>query len=118
MGHRLSKKAWDHFKQEFPEDVKNLTAFEVKLDRSNLKTYRYYPKKRKKSKTNSQKYGVELGPMIDWLDEIIDNQYYLELDRTKQDKVFAILKIYFLEESDAVGFKLVFSEKDLTKIQL
>lgn len=111
MGYRISKQVWDHFRKKFPDDVKNLTCFSFTVNRSNVVLLR-------NSKNNFQKYGVELGTIVNWLDEVIDNQYYLEIERIAKNKLLAKIKVYFFEETDAIAFKISFGEKDLTKIQL
>jgi hypothetical protein len=120
MGQRLNYKAWNYLKEEFPEEMKSLTQVNFSTSRSNLvflnRRFRKVKKNKKIEKTNSELFGIDLGCFFDWMDDNSSSQYYVNIDnKTRQDNA-VIVQLYFFEETDAVGFKLVFGEKDLTFI--
>lgn len=110
-------------KGHFAEDVENMTTFSVSLDRCNIfpsyariyKNRRRNPNRKKaKDKSNTELFGIELGPMFDWLNENTNDQYYAEMVKKAGTAREAMINFYFIDEADAMAFKLVFSEKDLT----
>lgn len=121
MGHRIDVVAWTYMKGHFAEDIENMTTFSVSLDRCNIfpshaRLYRKRNPNRKKAKdkTNTERFGIELGPMFDWLNENTNDQYYAEMAKKPDTVREAMINFYFMDEADAMAFKLVFSEKDLT----
>ena len=121
MGHRITPKAWNHLKEHFAEDIENMTTFSVSLDRCNifpsharLSRKRNPNRKKAKDKTNIERFGVDLGPMFDWLDDNTNDQYYAEMGKKAGTTRAAVINFYFIDEGDAMGFKLMFGEKDLT----
>jgi len=123
MGHRITASAWAYMKKHFAEDIENMVTFSVSLDRCNIfpshariyKTRRRNSNRKKaRDKTNTEQYGIELGPMFDWLNENTNDQYYAELAKQQGTVREAMINFYFMDETDAMAFKLVFSEKSLT----
>lgn len=115
MGKRLTVKAWEYFKEQYPEDIEGLSCFDVSFDRLNIfpsYTRRGKLKKAKNTpKSNIERYGVELGPILDWLDDNTNEQYYANINRDKEGYRIIYIRFYFFEETDAVAFKLMFGEK-------
>jgi len=109
MGKRISDNTWRYLKKNTPDIIDGLPIVTIKLDRHNIFPNHFLLKYKHKSKTNSERYGVELGPAIDWLDENTNDEYYVEMG-DDEDRLKNII-IYFHEESDAMAFKLVLGEK-------
>ena len=121
MGHRITPKAWCHLKEHFAEDIENMTTFSVSLDRCNifpsharLLRKRNPNRKKAKDKSNTERFGVDWGPMFDWLDDNTNDQYYSEMTKKDETDRAAVINFYFIDEGDAMAFKLMFGEKDLT----
>jgi len=110
MGERLTLKAWKYIEEQYPNDIETLSYFDVPFDRLNVFP-NYYRLKSKKSKNNTERYGVELGPIIDWLDDNTNEQYYVNIDREYNGFRLMPVRFYFFDETDAVAFKLMFGEK-------
>ena len=98
-----------------PEDIEKMTRLDISVNRFNLKMKSRLKRRSKKiksspTKSNKQRYGSELGSIIDWLDENCSSPYYAKFadedaHSTKKDKIVAV---YFIEESDAMAVKLMF----------
>lgn len=119
MGQRIAAVAWHEFKKQFPDDIEKMTTFDVSLDQYNLFLPRIRRKpskysKKAEDKSNIEMFGIELGPMIDWLNENTNDQYYAEVAEKKRGVRAIRIKFYFMDEGDAMAFKLMFFEKDLT----
>ena len=121
MGHRITATAWHYLKEHYAEDIENMTTFSVSLDRCNIfpshaRIFRKRNPNRKKAKdkSNTELFGIELGPMFDWLNENTNDQYYAEMAKKSGTSREAMINFYFMDEADAMAFKLVFSEKNLT----
>lgn len=115
MGKRLTVKAWEYFKEQYPDDIEDLSYFDVPFDRLNIFPSYTKWRKRKKAKnapkSNVERYGLELGPILDWLDDNTNEQYYANINRDKEGYRIIHIRFYFFEETDAVAFKLMFGEK-------
>lgn len=118
MGHRISASAWTYMREHFAEDIDDMATFSVSLDRCNIfpSHARIFKKrnpnrKKAKDKSNSELFGVELGPMFDWLNENTNDQYYADMAKQQGTVREAMINFYFMDEADAMAFKLVFSEK-------
>lgn len=120
MGHRISASAWTYMREHFAEDVEKMATLTVSLDRCNIfpshaRLLKRNPNRKKaKDKTNIERFGAELGPMFDWLDENTNDQYYIERAKIKGNRRETEINCYFIDESDAMAFKLMFGEKNLT----
>ena len=108
MGKRISETAWRLFNEQHSDAVKNLTTFVVPFDKQNI-----FPRKfrRKASKNNTERFGIELGPAIDWLDNNTNNEYYAKIYRESNGHRIMEVIFYFYDEYDAMAFKLVFGDK-------
>ena len=117
MGHRITTKAWLHLKENFAEDIKKMTIFEISVDRCNLFNSRAKVSRKEANKgkvrerSNIERYGIELGPIFDWLNENANDQYYAERGVNSGTSRNAMIVFYFMDEGDAMAFKLMFSEK-------
>ena len=121
MGQRISNRSWQHLKETFPEDIEKLTHVTFTTSRSNIAflNRRFYRRVagKKLKKTNTELYGVDLGVFFDWLDENSESQYYAKMDNKTRHQNTVKIDMYFFEETDAIAFKIVFGEKDLTFIE-
>ena len=118
MGHRLTISAWNHMKENFPEEIEKLICIKMPFDRNSIPS-RWLSSKKKNKKTAEQKtyierYGIDLGPVIDWLDANTNDQHYIDINRKNTGNRNTAINFYFFDEGDAMGFKLMFGEKDLT----
>lgn len=112
MGKRVSENAWRLFKESNPDAIDELMKVVVKFDRQNIFPNHFSVRyKGSKSKNNTERFGVELGPAIDWLDENTNDEYYVEINRGGGGNAIIELVFYFHDEGDAVGFKLLIGEK-------
>ena len=118
MGQQLTPNAWQHLKKEFPEEIENLSCINFVTSRSNLAflNRRSYRRKggKKVKKSKMERYGHELGELSTWLDDHSEGQYYMDIDNKTRSNNKVTVRLYFFEETDAIAFKLVFGEKDLT----
>jgi len=113
---RITTTAWSYLKSNYSEEIEKMAMIEVSVNRFNIGLKRYRKRKSlkprpKKKKNNIQRHGPELGNILDWLEDNCSDQYYptfidekLE-DRHKTEK---IVQVYFMEETDAMAFKLVY----------
>ena len=119
MAHRLTISAWNHMKDNFPEEIEKLICINMPFDRNNIPSrWLSSTKKNKKmaeQKTYIERYGVELGPIVDWLDENTNDQHYIDIDPKNVGNRYTLINFYFFDDTDAVAFKWMFGEKDLTK---
>ena len=104
----MSAEAYSFIQNEFPG---KLSCLELKI--SDFKTFRYRKrrksKKPRKQKTNAERYGNHLTTILDWLDENCNDLYFPKKDNVDRHTKEATIKFYFIEESDAMAFKLTFS---------
>lgn len=110
---KITTTAWSYMKKEFPEEIEKMALIEVSVNRFNMGLLRHYRKRKKviKKKTNVQRYGSELGGILDWLEDNCSGQYYPKFrDETIGDsyKTEKIVQVYFMDETDAMAFKLVY----------
>lgn len=108
MAKRISTQAWSYFKQNYPSDIENMIKVGFPISRMNV----FIQRRRKKrvSKTNIERFGYELGRIIDWLDECCNDHYYAEFDEKSRGSLSdsVIINFYFMEDADAVAFRLMF----------
>ena len=111
MGKRLTLNAWQIFKENYPDDVKDIITVDFPVNRYNIFIKRRRKKKKKKiANINVERYGKELGNLINWLDENINEQYHVEFDTNEKYTKDRIIKFYFMDETDAMAFKLMFEK--------
>lgn len=105
-------------KDAFPEDIEKMVCISMPFDRSNIPTRWLSPKKKNKKKaeqkTSVERFGVELGPVIKWLNENTNDQHYVDINQENTGNRNTTVRFYFFDETDATAFKLMFGEKDLT----
>lgn len=108
MGKRISETAWLFFKKQYPDITKIFIKIDILVDKQNV-----FPKNtiKIKLKTNIERFGGELGPIIDWLDENINDQYYVKVNQFVSGLRYTTISFYFQNEYDAMAFKLVFGDK-------
>lgn len=112
MGKRISEKAWHVFIEANPDAAKEITSFNVKFDRQNVFPNFYkYRKKQKCSKSNTERFGIELGPALDWLDDNTNEEYYVMIDRASKGYRIMEVTFFFCDDGDAMAFKLIIGEK-------
>ena len=112
---RISATSWSYLKSNFPSEVEKMSMIEVPINRFNLAIRQYRRKTKtsstRKRKTNIQKYGNELGNIVDWLEENCSGQFYPTFkhkSRGQRHTPETIVQVYFMEESDAMAFKLFY----------
>ena len=110
MGLRLTLKAWQIFKEKYPDDIKDVVTVDFPVNRYNIFIKRRRKSKKKPSKTNIERYGKELGTLIDWLDDNINEQYYVAFSGKEEYARDRIIRFYFMDETDAMAFKLMFEK--------
>ena len=110
MGQRLTLKAWQIFKENYPDDIKDVVTVDFPVNRYNIFIKRRRKNKNKPSKSNIERYGKELGTLIDWLDKNINEQYYVAFNGKEVYTTDRTIRFYFMEETDAMAFKLMFEK--------
>lgn len=111
---KITATAWSYLKTNYPEELEKMAKIEVSVNRFNLALKRIRRRKSKtprKKKTEVQRYGEELAGILGWLDCNCEGQYYPTFRTEKysdQHKMEKIVEVYFMEETDAMAFKLVF----------
>ena len=111
MGQRLTLNAWNIFKENFPECIEDIITVDFPVSRYNIFIKRRRRRKNMPSKTNKERYGKELGTLIEWLDENINEQYHVEFEEKEERYIKnRTIRFYFMEETDAMAFKLMFEK--------
>ena len=102
----MTADAFQYLKTQFPEDFKNMEVLIIEISRFDL-----FRVKKKKKKTNADRYGEKLAEIIQWLDDNCDQPYYSKTnyaETRRSGKVMADVSFYFVEPTDAMAFKLMF----------
>ena len=109
---RISATAWVYLRDNYPDDVKQMHRVDIPVNSFNTllkkRSRRSKKPKQKKAKTNQQKYGQELGEIIDWLEENCNDQFYAKFQKGSWDDPNKVVEFFFMEETDAMAFKLMF----------
>jgi len=114
MSKRISATGWTHLKRTYPDDVSKMHHLNIPVNRFNVFLTKQLRRKRKeklqdKEKvTNIDRYGQQLGYILDWLDENCNDMYYAENEGISQFTPDMTVGFYFMEETDAMAFKLMF----------
>jgi len=114
MSKRISATAWTHLKRTYPDDVSKMHHLNIPVNRFNVfltKALRRKKLKKLRDKekiTNIDRYGQQLGYILDWLDENCNDMYYAENEGISQFTANMTVGFYFMEETDAMAFKLMF----------
>ncbi len=112
MSKRISATGWTHLKKTYPDDVAKMHHLNVNVNRFNVfLTNRLRAKKMAKLKdkpTNIDRYGHQLGQILDWLDENCNDMFYVQNEGLSQLRSDMTVGFYFMDEGDAMGFKLMF----------
>lgn len=82
-------------------EVSGFTRFRYRRRRKNAKP--------KKKKTAIQRYGEQLASILEWLDENISEPFYPRLVQTQRLNWDTKIEFYFMDEGDAMAFKLMFT---------
>ena len=94
-----------YLRKNFPEDFAQMARFELKV--ANFSRFRYM-RKRKKRRTNIEKYGEQLAEILDWLDENCSEPYYPRLVKDQPLSWDTMVEFYFTDDTDAMAFRLMF----------
>lgn len=109
MTKRIPAASWTYLKKNYPDDVVNMACIKIPVNRFNVFMKKRFGTKNKKiSKNNVQRYGRQLGCILDWIDENCNDMYYAEpgdIDFTSSN---LIIEFYFMDETDAMALKLMF----------
>lgn len=108
---KLSPKQFKWVRDTFPDEFKKMSCVEIEVNKFNLSSrWRRSSRNLKNISDNIKVYGPDIGPIFDYLDENCVETYYPQLDdeqrRSSADN--AKIKFYFTDETDAVGFSLMF----------
>ena len=105
----MTAQAVSFLKTKFPEEYKKMPVVTVTVGQ--LALFRYKNRKKKK-KTDVERYGEHLANILEWLDNNCNEPYYARFDQdtlhrssTSADVIFG-----FMDETDAFAFKLMFEE--------
>ena len=112
MSKRISATGWTHLKRTYPDDVTKMHHLNISVNRFNVfltKTLRRKKLKKLKNKaTNTDRYGRQLGYILDWLDENCNDMYYAQNEGHSILTADMSVGFYFMDEGDAMAFKLMF----------
>lgn len=114
MTKRITATGWTHLKKTYPDDVAKMHHLNISVNRFNVFLTRALRQKKlakiqKQDKiTNVDRYGQQLGYILDWLDENCNDMYYAENEGITQYTSDMSIGFYFMEETDAMAFKLMF----------
>lgn len=114
MSKRISATGWTHLKRTYPDDVSKMHHLNIPVNRFSVFLTRSLRQKklaklRKQGKiTNVDRYGQQLGYILDWLDENCNDMYYAENQGLLHFTSDMTVGFYFMEETDAMAFKLMF----------
>ncbi len=106
MNKHMTSEAFSYLKMNFPEDFKKMEVLEIEISRFDL-----FRVKKKKKKTNKDRYGVILASMMEWLNENCDQPWYAKMNYAESRMARSALttvQFYFMEPTDAMAFKLMF----------
>ena len=104
---RMTAKAFSFIQQEHPDKMSRL-EIEVS-DFIKFRGHRRKKAKLKKDKTDTQRYGEQVGSILEWLDENTTEPYFPRVVPNQRLKWDTAIEFYFVEETDAMAFKLMFS---------
>jgi len=104
MSMRMTSTAFLHVQNNFPGQM---TRLEMEVASFNM--FRYRRIRKKKKKTNVERYGEELAAILKWLDENVSEPYYPRKVTDQKLCWDTKIEFFFIEESDAMAFKLCFS---------
>ncbi len=102
----MTSEAFAYLKKDFPEEFSKMEILEVEVSRFDL-----FRSKKKKNKTNVDRFGEKLAEIIEWLDDNCDQPYYAKMnygESKRSGKALVTVSFYFIEPTDAMGFKLMF----------
>jgi len=114
MSKKISATAWTHLKKTYPDDVLKMHHLNISVNRFNVfLTKRLCQKKIKKLQdktkiTNTDRFGQQLGYILDWLNENCNDMYYVQNEGISQLTADMSVGFYFMDETDAMAFKLMF----------
>ena len=104
----MTATAFSYIQKQHPDEmlrleieVSDFTKFKYRRRRKNAKP--------KKKKTNIQKYGEQLASIIEWLDANANEPYFPRLVQDQRLSWSTKIEFYFMDEGDAMAFKLMFS---------
>lgn len=104
----MTATAFGYIQKQHPDEM-----FRLEIEVSDFKRFRFRRRRKnakpKKKKTNIQKYGEQLASILEWLDENSSDPYF---PRTVQEQKLSWntkIEFYFIDESDAMAFKLMFT---------
>ncbi len=108
MSKRMTATAFSYIQKQHPDEmlrleieVSDFTRFKYRRRRKNAKP--------KKKKTSIQKYGEQLSSIIEWLDANANEPYFPRLVQDQRLSWDTKIEFYFIDEGDAMAFKLMFS---------
>lgn len=110
MSKRMSTHAYCTIRALYPDDVSKMATITIEV--SDFNRFRY--RKRRKKRTNTERYGEQLTEILEWLDENCNDHYYPRTANKVFDKSVGYtagtnIDFLFMDETDALGFKLCFS---------
>lgn len=106
MKRRMTPEAFSYLKKEFPEDFKKMAVLDIDVSRFDL-----FRVKKKKNKTNKDRFGDKLAGILEWLDGNCDQPFYARMNYREskfQGSSVVTVSFYFIEPTDAMAFKLMF----------
>ena len=107
MSKRMTATAFGYIKKQHPD---KMTRLEIEV--SDFTVFRYHRRRKNskpKKKTNAQKYGEHLASILEWLDENSSDPYFPQLVQGQRLRWDTKIEFYFVDEADAMAFKLMFS---------
>ncbi len=114
MSKRITATGWTHLKRTYPDDVSKMHHLNIPVNRFNVFLTRALRRKKlkklrdKEKITNVDRYGQQLGYILDRLHENCNDMYYVENEGITQYTSVMNVVIYFMVETDAMAFKLMF----------
>lgn len=110
MSKRMTFDTANFLREQYPEDFANMSKVIVEVSRFNLPHYRRRRKKvSQEQKTNTYRFGPDLGPILDWLDENCSEVYIGRFAENEKLNENARVQFEFTNAADAMAFKLMFS---------
>ena len=106
MNKRMPADTFLYLQKNFPEDFGKMSKLDVDISKFDL-----FRGRRKKNRTSVDLYGEQLNEILEWLDNNCDNPYFPKMDWAESRSSgsrFTRVSFYFMEDTDAMAFKLMF----------
>ncbi len=106
MNKRMPADTFLYLQKNFPDEFEQISVLNIDIDRFDL-----FRGKKKKKRTNIDRYGDQLNEILEWLSENCEEPYFAKMnwaESRRSGNRFTSVSFYFMADTDAMAFKLMF----------